>query len=323
MKTKQLMILAAVAVSLAACNNEDSSQQENQNGAIILRTHIGTRAAIDAQDVQIATDGKVGVFINEQTLPGATGVATVYEPLVYTADGTGILALAKDLPQPFFPQSGNGVNIIAYCPFSVTWTDKAIAQDFTVEADQSTDAKMISSDLLYGEPTIGNPVVRVKTAVDLTFKHTLSKVIINLTSGKGAPDLNGAKVTILGTENTTGFMPATGALSPAHGGANVKPILSGVAPDGIVPLTSYSCAAVIVPQRLSAAGLLDNKFIQVKLKAGGTVFYKLADDAIFESGKKNIYDLIVDLTEITLGKSQIIDWTLAAGGNVSGGAGMD
>ena len=207
MKARFLMTMAVAAMTLAACNNEET---DTWAGEIRLSSGLEaqqTRSiATDLQGVQIASDVHVGFFINENVASGSTATTTYTQNLDYTASGSG----GFNGTAVYYPQSGNGVNIYAYAPWK---TSLALNGNyaFSIKADQSKDADYLASDLLWGQPmkegtnpgeyVTANPVAHTKDAVPVSFKHLLSKIQVELkpdnTSGLTADDFKGAKLEIL------------------------------------------------------------------------------------------------------------------------------
>ncbi|MEG0944780.1 MAG: fimbrillin family protein, partial [Angelakisella sp.] len=203
MKINLLLTIAAAATLLTACN-KDNEPETPWNGEIRLTTatasmDVQSRATQDLQSTQFAANEKVSVFIGEEN----AGKSTTYtQPLEFTANGTGGLTTTP-ASQPYFPQSGKGVNIYACYPQGAA-TDTTAAKDFTILADQSIDANYKSSDLMLGLP-LKNPVTRTSDAVALTFTHQLSKINIELVAGAGVPNLDGAVVKLKSIVPTISF----------------------------------------------------------------------------------------------------------------------
>lgn len=224
MRTKAFIMMAAAALAMVGCSNDN----ENDNWAGEIRLSSGltvqqtdTRAATDIQSTLFDNGENIDVFINENTTAAAS---TIYEqPLVYTAEGNGNMK-APDNKQPYFPASGNGVNIYAYYPSGKV---NSIASDattitFSVAEDQSGETDYKTSDLMYGKPA-QNPVNRTSSQIPLHFTHLLSKVIITLEAGKGTPSLDGAVVKLKSVKPSTTLTPSTGAISEASGTATENP----------------------------------------------------------------------------------------------------
>ena len=222
MKAKFMIMIAAAAMTLAACSNDDES--DNRAGEIRLSSGLtvqqtGTRAATGIQSTQFASGEKIDVFISENT--AGTATTTYAQPLVYTAGGSGTMNPPAG-NQPYFPTSGNGVNIYAYYPSEKVTDITATNVSFSVAEDQSGETNYKASDLMYGTPANNNPVARTGSAIALTFNHLLSKVTITLESGAGSPVLDGAVVKLKAVKPSTTLNPSTGAISEAGGDAKIS-----------------------------------------------------------------------------------------------------
>lgn len=209
-------------MTLAACSNDDES--DNRAGEIRLSSGLtvqqtGTRAATGIQSTQFASGEKIDVFISENT--AGTATTTYAQPLVYTAGGSGTMNPPAG-NQPYFPTSGNGVNIYAYYPSEKVTDITATNVSFSVAEDQSGETNYKASDLMYGTPANNNPVARTGSAIALTFNHLLSKVTITLESGAGSPVLDGAVVKLKAVKPSTTLNPSTGAISEAGGDAKIS-----------------------------------------------------------------------------------------------------
>lgn len=302
MRTKAFIMMAAAALAMAGCSNDN----ENDNWAGEIRLSSGLtvqqtnpRAATDIQSAQFDNGENIDVFINENTTAAAS---TIYEqPLVYTAEGNGNMK-APDNKQPYFPASGNGVNIYAYYPSGKV---NSIASDatilFTVETIQNDD-NYKKSDLMHGKPA-QNPVNRTSSQIPLHFTHLLSKVIITLEAGNGAPSLDGAVVKLKSVKPSTTLTPSTGTISEASG--DVKDITVMTASS-----SALSGSAIVVPQTLATS------FIEITLADGGKLTSKDLKDSsgnpitnvVLNSGNVYTYTITVNLTGLKV-TSTITSWT--------------
>lgn len=326
MKTRLFMSMAAAAVILAGCNNEET---DNWAGEIRLSSGLTaqqTRSiATGLQGDQIAGGIHVGFFINEDAQSPTT---TYPQNLEYKADGSGSFSGTA----VYYPQSGNKVNIYAYAPWE---TDLALngTYAFSIRADQSKDADYLASDLLWGQPmkpTAGggyetaNPVARTKTPVNVSFKHLLSKIQVTLipdqSSGLTAADFKGARLEILSVLPGVSLTLADGGISTATG--TPSPVIAATY-DGAATPTALTAAAIVVPQTFTKG----SKFMKVTLATGGELFYTLpgtdADaNLILESGKVYTYDITVKLTGLRV-TSKIEDWSPIGADPIPGTAEMD
>ncbi len=308
MKSNSFLFAAAVTAMFTACSNDNSPVDDGQLRLSTANTIINTRAADQSlQLTQFADKEKVGIFLVESVSGTATtgGNATTYDqPLEYTADGKGGLTNVQ-----YWPTSGNGLYIYGVYPSAAATAAaayNATGVEFTVESDQSTDAKYKASDLMTGAPE-SNPVARTADAVKLTFTHLLTKVNINLTAGVGfeTSDLSDAEVSILNTLPTTTFSVQSTTVGAA----------SGTAGD-IKVCTGKTGSAVIVPQKVEA----NTGFIKVEV-GGGSYIYKLEKETTFAGQTEYTYEITVSKTKLEV-ESSIKAWT-SGGDTTSGTATLD
>ena len=294
MNAKFYFLAAAASVMLAACSSDEKTTEQTTLRLTTKNVIADTRsAAQDLQLTQFANGENVGIFLVEDVneTPTLTGsnVTSYTQPLSYTADGAGNLA-----NEQFWPASGNGLFIYGIYPANAATAYNATGVEFTVQADQSSDANYMASDLMTGAPA-ANPVARVSTPVPLTFTHLLTKVDINLTAGTGftAADLATATVSILGLKPTTTFNVQSTAVSTP----------SGTATD-IIAGTGVTTSAIIVPGQSVAAG---TNFIKVSC-AGGDYIYKMGTATTFGASSVYTYNLTVNKTGLTLSTASITAW---------------
>lgn len=298
MRTKTFMTMAAAALVLAACSNDNET--DNWNGEIRLSSGVTVQTRANSKgvpDTQIANGQDVGVFIND-----ATTNEEVSANLKYTADGSGGLALAGRSAQPYYPATGNAVKIIAYQPHSASAaiTSDDGGYDFSVNTDQNGNSDdYYASDLLYSASA---QYSRQATAHSLSFKHLLSKVVCTLKAGDGSPTITGATVKIVGAHLSGTFKPSDGTFSTKTSGDTTSDITMNS------NITSGSYIAVLPPQTFAK----DAKFLQVTLSTSagsGVFYYKIPDsDLVLAEGKVYKYDITVNQTELTV-TSSIEGWT--------------
>lgn len=324
------MSMAAAAMILAGCSNDENEAIDNWNGEIRLSSGLAVQQVTrsietDKQSTQIAEGNHVGFFINEDAVGSPT--TTYTQNLKYTANGKG----GFDGTTVYYPQSGEGVNIYAYAP----WKDGLALDDsysFTVKDDQSGVDAYIASDLLWGQPMrkdgeatyiTANPVARTQAAVPVTFTHLLSKIEVTLQVGDGltVDDFKGATLTILNTKPTTNLTLKNGNISTAYG--DPTDIIAAYYSQEAAP-DALTAAAIVVPQTITK-GI---KFMKLHLATGGDFYYTLPGDEsdvdlALESGEIYKYNITVNLTGLTV-TSTIKDWEPIGGGDpVEGDATME
>ena len=309
MKTK-LFIMIAAATMFAACNKSEEPAPAD-NGQINLTSGLSLFRSTGQglQSTNIDATNTAGIFITEDAV---TPTVTYDANLQYTADGAGALTPPTG-KEPYFPTTGNGVNIYAYAPYNSAYTSLAGADKaFSVKADQSADADYISSDFIWGKPAT-NPVTRTSSSVNIAFNHKLTKIDFTITPGTGftAADFQEATVSIMSTKPDTKVNLEDGTVGVEEGtAAAIKAV------EFAADATTFTGSAIIVPQTVAK----DEAFIQVTLKNTKTLTYKLGKEMKFNSGSKYIYNITanIDALEVT---STIVDWN--TGETISGEVNLD
>ena len=300
MKKNLFLMIAATAV-VTACSSDVEETIVAEKCPVRLCTDelTGmTRAGQSVQLTQFDADQQVGIFLAEDNGSGTavttgTNVTAYDQPLTYVANGSGGLTNTQ-----YWPQDGNGLHIFGVYPLAAATAAasySATGVSFSVQADQSTDANYMASDLMTGKPTDGNPVVRTNSAVPLTFTHLLAKINVNLTAGDGftQAEIDNAVVSILGTKLTTTFDVQGTTVGEASGTATT--IAAG---------TGATTSAIIVPQTLAA----NTSFIQVAV-GGGNYIYKLDAATTFAAKNRYTFNLTVNKTGLVLTVTNITPWT--------------
>lgn len=307
MKMKQSAIIyAMVALALTACSNDENL--DNLNGPVELRLTSGlevqTRATHNL-DTQLKNGEKVHVWVDD-----ATTDENLYVNNTLTADGGGSFTGGQPM---YFPSTGNGVDIYAiHGNFGADFTDFWSAeQTHTIAQDQKSSGDgYAKSDLVYAKHT---NVARTKQAVNLEFRHLLSKIEVVLVQGEGKPTIE--KVEILNTKLDAKFTPSKTDDFTLTASGESNPIVIDT------DLTSKTDAAgtdeskkklnetIIVPQYLTNG----TPFIRVTTTEGGELIYRLPENKTFDPAKKYRYTVIANLTELKVVSAKITDWTKETG----------
>ena len=247
--------MLAASTTFTSCSNEDELGARPTDGRtpIILTSNIATRTVnTQLQETDIAQGVQVGVFVT----PTAAG-ELIADNAVITSDGKGsFTGTIGNYPAG----EGATVGIYAYAPYNSAWTGKLNeAQTFTVKTDQTADVDYLASDLLYGTPQ-NNAVAASENAVQVQFKHKLTKINLAFNTEGTEIDLKGATVSLVNvlTQTTINLSDGTLGTSTATADIAVAKFASNA--------TQFAASAIIVPQTVSA----NADFVRVQLADGTT-----------------------------------------------------
>ena len=278
MKTRKLFLgfaaMLAASTTFTSCSNEDELGARPTDGRtpITLTSNIATRTVnTQLQETDIAQGVQVGVFVT----PTAAG-ELIADNAVITSDGKGsFTGTIGNYPTG----EGATVGIYAYAPYNSAWTGKLNeAQTFTVKTDQTADADYLASDLLYGTPQ-NNAVAASENAVQVQFKHKLTKINLAFNTEGTEIDLKGATVSLVDVLTQTTINLSDGTLGTSTATADIT--VAKFAADA----TQFAASAIIVPQTVSA----NADFVRVQLADGTTYDANISTNFTFETGKQYTY----------------------------------
>lgn len=318
-----LATIAAAVFAFTSCSQDELSTAKAETPdlgqEILLSTNFSTTRTV-SQDIQTGTQivsgVQVGVFVatngsNTSFVENGTNKA-------YTADGNGGLTAVDTENKVYYPKTGS-VDIYAYAPYQSTWNVTDVNdddQDFTVQADQSSDDNYKASDLIWATPKTGQ--ASTTDALALPFFHKLSKINVTVVNQRSGLSLKGATIYILNTKPTASIYLGTGELKKENNvvvtSGDVTTITAATLDAGESEPTA-TASAIIVPQTLAAG----TKFVKIVTSAtyntteGSTTLYaKLGTGGkTFESG--NVYKYTVTIkensVELSLGSTTLSGWT--------------
>ena len=308
MKTKYFL-LAAAAMTLAACSNDESDNQvtasEGATEAITLVANVNnvTRGGVSIQE-QCFDEGEL---INVECTPaGGTMTSAVYQA-GEASENVNALSINTNETALKWSANGSNVSIKAFYPSTVGSSNTS----FSVEETQysSTDATdqtaYKSSDLMIATAA---DQAKDNGTIALTFSHALSKIIVNLTAGTADADDIAACEVAINAKKTIAM--ENGVIGDASGEAT-----------WITLGTGANTAAIIVPQTITVAKKTDaeaaaNTYQLLRVKIGTvekflTITNNSTDDYVtkeFKTGKKYTFSITVNRTGLELQSSSIGGW---------------
>lgn len=316
--------MAAVALAMTGCSNDENEEVDNWNGEIRLSSGVAVQTRANTQAIQIQSGETVYAWVDKAT----TGESYI-NAWTLTAQGNGSFTGSSK----YYPTDGSTLDFYAMHGNFVSSTFTENETEFpefifihSVTDDQSGAENYAKSDLLYA---VTKGVTRSSSAVNLEFYHMLSKVEVALKSGDGKPDLTGATVTIEGTKLKAEFTPSKDVAMddqsarenmitiPVENNAPTAVKIRTVVTTDFTTNTDYA-EAVLLPNQTIAKNA---SFITVTLADGGVFSYKISDDGglKLESGKKYTYKITVNRSGLSV-SSKIDDWIQV---NKEGNATMD
>lgn len=273
----QFIICAFLIVPMVIFTSCSSSDEDSivPNGAQI---RFGTGVdLLKATSIgkQLPKGQQVGIFISEDA---ASPTVTYDQNLAYIADGEGGLSGVTQ----YYPIS-NGVKISAYHPYSSQENDQYV---FSVSTDQSTDAGVYASDLLYcGEFS----QARTDGVIKILLSHKLSQITYELNAGQGSPELEGAQVTVMNVNTAVEFNRKTGALGTTSAKGEIKLNTGG---------------GIIIPQTIPAG----TKLLKITLKDGREMFYTTETETTLGSNQNHKFKLKINQNNAIGGETEVGDW---------------
>lgn len=304
MKATKIISACAVLAALASCSN-DFSQQGAEDTPIRIQANVGgitTKAAHNLLASSFSNGDAINVYITENTTNKTTSSGGTYNPMVYTLNAGQFSATSTQ----YFPSNGNGIDVWAVYPSTITES----TTDFTIEADQSTDANYKKSDLMFATKLIN----KVKTDnINLSFSHQLSKIIVKLDKESGVDgDLTNAQITLTNVVKKT-------ALTVDGSGITLGALSSDPGDKGDLKIGTYDAtngtAAIVIPQSTSSMEF------KVTLANGGSYTAAMPNTTTtFAVNTEYTFTLTLKANGITVSAS-INTWTKLDGG--SGDATLD
>ena len=296
MKLRNFLSMGVLSVlALGACtpNADDNSEWNDGTQPVSFTSSIQGvkgRAANNAWDP--AGNDRVGVFVKQNS---AFGDAVNKQ---YIVSAAGVLSPASANDAIYYPEDGTKVDFVAYYPYTTSLANNAYAVNL---ADQSSQAAI---DLLHSVNATQKDK-NVTTPVQLTFKHQLAKIVLNITKDATIPSLGGLQVAINGTNRKATFDLLTGQLSSPTDKAAIAAKMNDA---------GTLAEAIILP----VTGLTGGQ-ISFTLN-GKTKTWDIPANQNYDAGSQYVYPVTIKETggqiSVQFGDATITDWTTVNNGNI-------
>lgn len=276
----KLFALAALALSLAACTN-DNEVMDNGPVAAVINAEISEAVATRASGTQWDNGDAIGI-----TGGGYTDIRYVYSNGSWTVD---------EASDPIFFQTPDNVNFTAYYPQGAETADITITagQQSTVPDEQTGFTPQSQIDFLYGTGTGG---VRTGGKVDFSFTHRMSRLVLNFIAGSDVDLTDLSEYTLSGLSMTGSFDTATGDAKATDTASDLTMDATGIT----------SSSLILFPQAVTEATL--------KVVLGGqnytaTLTFPQANAVQgLESGYSYTYNVTIKKDVLIVSKADINKW---------------
>ena len=288
MKKANILATAALATLLAACSNDSDvfNTPDYADTPIGLNVNVGPMATRAGYEQGALTEGSFGLYLTTQDTEGderynCTNREVKYES-GWTIQGGQLLWKSNDATVTYY----------AYLPYTGTVSDAA-NYAFTVQTDQSNENNVKASDLLW---TGGRQDATAGKALDINFKHALSKLNVTLTKGSELED--GVTFTSVRLSNC-----ATTAT------VNLTDGTAGTATNSGQTITLYATTenkqyeCILVPQTFA-----QSLKVEITDNNGKVYTFTSNKDLTFASGEEYTLNLTVGRDKVTTGTISADPW---------------
>ena len=287
MKKANILATAALATLLAACSNDSDvfNTPDYADTPIGLNVNVSPMATRAGYEQGALTEGSFGLYLttegtNSDERYNCTNREVKYDN-GWTIQGGQLLWKSNDATVTYY----------AYLPYTGTVSD-ATNYASTVKTDQSTEDNVKASDLLW---TGGRQDATAGKALDINFKHELSKLNVTLTKGTELEDgLTFTSVTLSNCATATTVNLTDGTTGTA---TNSQTITLYAATEN----KQYEC--ILVPQTFAQS-------LKVEITDNNEKVYTFKSDneLTFSSGKQYTLNLTVGRDKVTTGTISAESW---------------
>lgn len=288
MKKINMIATAALATLLAACSNDSDvfNTPDYADTPIGLNVNVSPMATRAGYEQGALTEGSFGLYLTTQDTEGderynCTNREVRYES-GWTIQGEQLLWKSNDATVTYY----------AYLPYTGIVSD-ATNYAFTVQTDQSTEDNVKASDLL----CTGQQTAIPGTALDITFKHALSK--LNVTLKKGSELEDGQNLTFTSVKLSNCATATTVNLT--DGTTDTATKSQTITLYAATANEKYEC--ILVPQTFA-----QSLKVEITDDNGKVYTFTSNKDLTFASGKQYTLNLTVGRDKVTTGTISAESW---------------
>ena len=287
MKKANILATAALATLLAACSNDSDvfNTPDYADTPIGLNVNVSPMATRAGYEQGALTEGSFGLYLttegtNSDERYNCTNREVKYDN-GWTIQGGQLLWKSNDATVTYY----------AYLPYTGTVSD-AVNYAFTVKTDQSTEDNVKASDLLW----TGQQTAIPGTALDITFKHALSKLNVTLTNGSELEDgVTFTSVRLSNCATATTVNLTAGTAGTATNSGQTITLYAATANE------KYEC--ILVPQTFA-----QSLKVEITDDNGKVYTFTSNKDLTFASGKQYTLNLTVGRDKVTTGTISADPW---------------
>lgn len=288
MKKANILATAALATLLAACSNDSDvfNTPDYADTPIGLNVNVSPMATRAGYEQGALTEGSFGLYLttegtNSDERYNCTNREVRYES-GWTIQGEQLLWKSNDATVTYY----------AYLPYTETVSDAA-NYAFAVQTDQSSDESNVkASDLLW----TGQQTATPGTALDINFKHALSKLNVTLTKGSELDEgvtFKSVKLSNCATEIVVNLLEGTFG-STTNSGQTITLYAT-------TENKQYEC--ILVPQTFA-----QSLKVEITDNNGKVYTFTSNKDLTFASGEEYTLNLTVGRDKVTTGTISAESW---------------
>ena len=289
MKKANILATAVLATLLAACSNDSDvlNTPDYADTPIGLNVNVGPMATRAGYDNTNLTGSSFGLYLttegtNSDERYNCTNLEVIYNNGWTFKFGEQLLWKSNDATVTYY----------AYLPYTGTVGDAA-SYAFTVKTDQSDESNVKASDLLW---TGGRQDATAGKALDINFKHALSKLNVTLTKGSELED--GVTFTSVKLSNC-----ATKIVVNLLEGTIVETTNSGQTITLYATTANEKYECILVPQTFA-----QSLKVEITDNNGKVYTFTSNKDLTFASGEQYTLNLTVGRDKVTTGTISAESW---------------